>query len=82
MHALESGLCTYSKQPPQLPPSLVAWRHLPAARPPNTSPLDTDSLLSRSTDCPRACPPPQSGAYYDVWLDGEKFMSHYKEVRG
>ena len=25
---------------------------------------------------------PQSGAYYDVWLDGEKFMSAYKEVRG
>ena len=23
---------------------------------------------------------PQSGAYYDVWLDGEKFMSSYKEV--
>ena len=23
---------------------------------------------------------PQSGAYYDVWLDGEKFMSVYKEV--
>src|SRR5690349_9088401 len=23
---------------------------------------------------------PQSGAYYDVWLDGEKFMSAYKEV--
>eukprot|EP00198_Chlamydomonas_reinhardtii_P009967 XP_001699304.1 ferredoxin-sulfite reductase [Chlamydomonas reinhardtii] len=22
---------------------------------------------------------PQSGAYYDVWLDGEKFMSSYKE---
>lgn len=22
---------------------------------------------------------PQSGAYYDVWLDGEKFMSVYKE---
>ncbi|PNW79763.1 hypothetical protein CHLRE_08g365692v5 [Chlamydomonas reinhardtii] len=22
---------------------------------------------------------PQSGAYYDVWLDGEKFMSAYKE---
>jgi sulfite reductase (ferredoxin) len=25
---------------------------------------------------------PQSGAYYDVWLDGEKFVSVYKEVRG
>lgn len=24
---------------------------------------------------------PQSGAYYDVWLDGEKFVSVYKEVR-
>ena len=24
---------------------------------------------------------PQSGAYYDVWLDGEKFVSGYKEVR-
>lgn len=24
---------------------------------------------------------PQSGAYYDVWLDGEKFMSMYQEVR-
>lgn len=24
---------------------------------------------------------PQSGAYYDVWLDGEKFMSSYMEVR-
>jgi hypothetical protein len=24
---------------------------------------------------------PQSGAYYDMWLDGEKFMSVYKEVR-
>jgi sulfite reductase beta subunit-like hemoprotein len=24
---------------------------------------------------------PQSGAYYDVWLDGEKFVSSYKEVR-
>lgn len=23
---------------------------------------------------------PQSGAYYDVWLDGEKFVSVYKEV--
>ncbi len=23
---------------------------------------------------------PQSGAYYDVWLDGEKFASAYKEV--
>ena len=23
---------------------------------------------------------PQSGAYYDVWLDGEKFFSMYKEV--
>ncbi len=23
---------------------------------------------------------PQSGAYYDVWLDGEKFVSAYKEV--
>ena len=23
---------------------------------------------------------PQSGAYYDVWLDGEKFVSIYKEV--
>jgi sulfite reductase (ferredoxin) len=22
---------------------------------------------------------PQSGAYYDVWLDGEKFVSAYKE---
>lgn len=22
---------------------------------------------------------PQSGAYYDVWLDGEKFYSHYRE---
>ena len=25
---------------------------------------------------------PQSGAYYDVWLDGEKFVSVYKEVIG
>ena len=24
---------------------------------------------------------PQSGAYYDVWLDGEKFYSHSFEVR-
>jgi sulfite reductase (ferredoxin) len=24
---------------------------------------------------------PQSGAYYDVWLDGEKFYSHAMEVR-
>lgn len=24
---------------------------------------------------------PQSGAYYDVWLDGEKFFSHEMEVR-
>lgn len=24
---------------------------------------------------------PQSGAYYDVWLDGEKFMSSAMEVR-
>ncbi len=24
---------------------------------------------------------PQSGAYYDMWLDGEKFVSVYKEVR-
>ena len=24
---------------------------------------------------------PQSGAYYDVWLDGEKFFSHQMEVR-
>ena len=24
---------------------------------------------------------PQSGAYYDVWLDGEKFYSHTMEVR-
>lgn len=24
---------------------------------------------------------PQSGAYYDIWLDGEKFVSGYKEVR-
>ena len=23
---------------------------------------------------------PQSGAYYDVWLDGEKFFSHEMEV--
>lgn len=23
---------------------------------------------------------PQSGAYYDVWLDGEKFYSEYREV--
>lgn len=23
---------------------------------------------------------PQSGAYYDVWLDGEKFFSHQMEV--
>lgn len=23
---------------------------------------------------------PQSGAYYDVWLDGEKFYSHTMEV--
>lgn len=23
---------------------------------------------------------PQSGAYYDVWLDGEKFVSVYNEV--
>jgi hypothetical protein len=23
---------------------------------------------------------PQSGAYYDVWLDGEKFVSVYQEV--
>ena len=25
---------------------------------------------------------PQAGAYYDVWLDGEKFYSHTAEVRG
>ena len=25
---------------------------------------------------------PQSGAYYDVWLDGEKFYSHTMEVGG
>lgn len=25
---------------------------------------------------------PQSGAYYDVWLDGERFVSAYKEVGG
>ena len=25
---------------------------------------------------------PQSGAYYDVWLDGEKFFSHTMEVSG
>lgn len=25
---------------------------------------------------------PQSGAYYDVWLDGEKFYAHEFEVRG
>jgi hypothetical protein len=24
---------------------------------------------------------PQSGAYYDVWLDGEKFFAHTMEVR-
>lgn len=24
---------------------------------------------------------PQSGAYYDVWLDGEKFFSHEMEVK-
>ena len=24
---------------------------------------------------------PQSGAYYDVWLDGEKFFSHQMEVK-
>ena len=24
---------------------------------------------------------PQSGAYYDVWLDGEKFMTSVREVR-
>ena len=24
---------------------------------------------------------PQSGAYYDVWLDGEKFLSSVMEVR-
>ncbi len=24
---------------------------------------------------------PQSGAYYDVWLDGEKFYAHAMEVR-
>lgn len=24
---------------------------------------------------------PQSGAYYDIWLDGEKFVSVYNEVR-
>lgn len=24
---------------------------------------------------------PQSGAYYDVWLDGEKYMTAVKEVR-
>ena len=24
---------------------------------------------------------PQSGAYYDVWLDGEKFFSHEMEVQ-
>ena len=24
---------------------------------------------------------PQSGAYYDVWLDGEKFMSRTIEVQ-
>lgn len=23
---------------------------------------------------------PQSGAYYDMWLDGEKFISVHKEV--
>ncbi len=23
---------------------------------------------------------PQSGAYYDVWLDGEKFYAHTMEV--
>ena len=23
---------------------------------------------------------PQAGAYYDVWLDGEKFYSHTREV--
>lgn len=25
---------------------------------------------------------PQSGAYYDVWLDGEKFVTSYREVCG
>ena len=25
---------------------------------------------------------PQSGAYYDVWLDGEKFFAHTMEVSG
>ncbi len=24
---------------------------------------------------------PQSGAYYDVWLDGEKFVTSQMEVR-
>ena len=60
----------------------------PLARPPTQHRLG-ESLFSPECGCkhPQAAEDiadllaPQSGAYYDVWLDGEKFMSSVMEVR-
>ena len=47
------------------------------SRPP---PLHTPSPQALANDLADLLAP-QSGAYYDVWLDGEKFYAHEMEVR-
>lgn len=49
-------------------------RNVMAANPPYKNRPEYDACLKTANDIADLLTP-QSGAYYDVWLDGEKFMT-------